>query len=325
MDVLVTGAAGFLGGECLVQLEGAGHTVRTTDRRGPVEFLGDLSVPEFCRGLPGVDAVVHCAGVQYFSPDLPWRARAAYFRRNNVFATRNLVDRYRGSGTHVVFVGSSMMYEQNGTGIYGPESRFSAQGVYSASKLAAWDIVCRMPEPTAAVVPCIIAGPGRGGLFTLFARSILRFGTVIVPGRGGHPIHVVHVEDVAGLICTVVAARATGVWNAASPRPLSIREWIGEIAAEFRVHRVRRVSLPLLTIALPSRLLGYRLLAREQLLMLRHPHVLEIEASRALGWEPRWDNARTLRATIRALHAGAPTPSRPHAAKAARAADELHG
>jgi nucleoside-diphosphate-sugar epimerase len=203
------------------------------------------------------------------------------------------------------------MYEQNGAPVYGPESIMRAQGVYSASKLEAWEIVKRMPDPTAAVMPCIIAGPGRGGLFRPLARSILQRGIAPVPGRGDHPIHLVHVADVAGLIRAVVAARATGIWNAASPGPLSIREWVREIAQELEVRRVRHVRMPLAPIRLASRLVGYRLLAREQLLMLRHPHVLAIDESRTLRWEPNWDNASILRATIRALRADSPSPSRP--------------
>jgi nucleoside-diphosphate-sugar epimerase len=92
--LLITRAAGFLGSECIVQLGRAGHTILTTDRRGTMDFLRDLSEAEFCSGLPAVDAVVHCGAVQYLSPDLPRLARARYFRRNYVLGTRNLVDRY---------------------------------------------------------------------------------------------------------------------------------------------------------------------------------------------------------------------------------------
>jgi hypothetical protein len=43
------------------------------------------------------------------------------------------------------------------------------------------------------------------------------------------------------------------------------------------------------------------LLAAEQLLMLRYPHVLDVAQSLALGWRPRWDNTGILRETVRAL------------------------
>ena len=301
MRALVTGGAGFLGRECLRQLRAAGHDVVSTDRRAPADLVGDLSDPAFCATLPDADAVVHCAAVQYLSPDLPLFARAGYFRRNNVEATACLAQRYAGQPTHFVFVGSSMMYEQNGAASYAPGSPMRAQGVYSASKLAAFEHVKRMPNRTAAVLPCIIAGPGRGGLFRPFARSIARFGAAVFPGEGSHPVHMVHVEDAASLLVRVVAQGATGIFNAASPSPLSIGQWVDMIAAELGVRRVRRIRLPLAPIRAASAATGYRLLAAEQLLMLRYPHVLDVAQGLALGWKPRWDNTGILRETVRAL------------------------
>jgi len=301
MKTLVTGGAGFLGRECLRQLRAAGFDAVSSDRSGSVDLRGDLSDAAFCATLPDADAVIHCAAVQYLSPDLPLFAREAYFRKNNAEATAQLARRYAGKATHFVFVGSSMMYEQNGAASYAPDSPMRAQGVYSASKLAAFEQVKRLPNRTAAVLPCIVAGPGRGGLFGPFARSIARFGTAVFPGRGAHPVHMVHVEDAASLLVRVVERGATGIFNAASPGPLSIEQWVDAVAGELGVARVRRIRLPLAPIRALSGATGYRLLAAEQLLMLRYPHVLDVASSLALGWRPRWDNTGILRETVRAL------------------------
>jgi len=72
MKTLVTGAVGFLGGERLRQLRAAGHDTVSTDRSGEVDFRGDLADPVFCESLPDADVVLHCAAVQYLSPDLPF-------------------------------------------------------------------------------------------------------------------------------------------------------------------------------------------------------------------------------------------------------------
>jgi len=301
VKALVTGGAGFLGRECLRQLRAGGIEAISTDRVGTVDFPGDLAEPDFCAALPDADAVVHCAAVQYLSPDLPFFARQSYFRRNNVDATACLAQRYAGRPAHFVFVGSSMMYQQNGAASYAPDSAMRAQGVYSASKLAAFEHVKRLPNRWAAVLPCIIAGPGRGGLFGPFARTIARFGAAVFPGQGSHPVHMVHVEDAASLIVRVVAERAAGIFNAAGPEPLSIEQWVDVIAAELGVSRARRVRLPLAPMAAVSAATGYRLLAAEQLLMLRYPHVLDVGRSLALGWRPRRDNAQIVRETARAL------------------------
>jgi nucleoside-diphosphate-sugar epimerase len=301
VKVLVTGGAGFLGRECLRQLRVAGHEVISTDRAATVDLVGDLSDPGFCATLPDVDAVVHNAGVQYLSPDLPLFSRRAYFERNNVQATANLARRYAGTLAHFVYVGTSMMYRVAGPEICTPRSPMRGQGLYSDSKIAAWDKACALPNRTALMVPCIIAGPGRGGLFGPFARSIARFGAVVFPGEGSRPTHMVHVEDAASLLVRIVVRGAAGVFNAASPEPLSIGQWADAIGDELGVRRVRRLRLPLSPIEWISAASGYRLLAAEQLLLLRHGQVLDVKESLALDWKPRWNNAQIVRETARAL------------------------
>jgi len=300
VKALVTGAAGFLGRECLGQLRAEGIDAASTDRVGAVDFRGDLSDPQFCATLPEVDAVVHNAGVQYLSPDLPLFSRRDWFERNNVIATANLAKRYAGAQAHFIYVGTSMMYEA-GDAACTTRSPMRGQGAYSASKIAAWEKARAIPNPVALMVPCIIAGPGRGGLFGPFARSIARFGAVVFPGEGARPTHMVHVEDAAGLLVRIVLQKATGIFNAAGPEPLSISQWADAIGEELGVRRVRRVRVPLAPVEWMSRATGYRLLAAEQLLLLRRGQVLDVKESLALGWKPRWNNAQIVRETARAL------------------------
>lgn len=304
MRTLVTGAAGFLGRECIRQLRAEGIETVSTDRSGEVDLPGDLGDPEFCAALPDVDAAIHNAGVQYLSPDLPLLSRRAYFERNNVHATALLAQRYSGSATHFVYVGTSMMYQVTGGTCYA-RTPMRAQGVYSASKIAAWEQVRALPNPPALMVPGIIAGPGRGGLFRPFAQSIARFGAVIFPGRGALPVHMVHVEDAAALLVRIVGRKAAGIFNAGGPEPLSIGQWVDTIADALDTLRVRRIRLPLAPVEWLSAASGHRLLASEQLLLLRYGQVLDVSESLALGWKPRWNNAQIVRETARALLAKA--------------------
>jgi len=306
VKALVTGGAGFLGRECLRQLRAEGIEAISTDRVCAVDFPGDLADRAFCATLPDADAVVHNAAVQYLSPDLPLFSRRAYFDRNNVQATANLARRYAGTQAHFTCVGTSMMYRVAGDAVCSPKTPMRGQGVYSASKIAAWDKARALPNPTALMVPCIIAGPGRGGLFGPFARSIARFGAVVFPGEGTRPTHMVHVEDAASLLVRIVARRATGLFNAASPDPLSIGQWADAIGDELGVRRVRRIDLPLAPVEWISAASGYRLLAAEQLLLLRHGQVLDVKDSLALDLKPRWNNTQIVRDTARALLKGDP-------------------
>jgi len=299
--ILVTGASGFLGSAVCRRLSAHGHAVIRTDRRGDVDIIGDLADAEFVAKLPRVEALVHAAAVQYLSLDLPLWSRRRYFERNNVTAARNLCNRYAADPVHVVNVGTSMMYRVCDTASYSTNDPMKGQGVYSESKLSAHRLLeSSFPEWT-TILPCIIGGPGREGLFKYFVRSIRRFGVAIVPGSGNSPIHLVHVDDVASLVCLVVSERHFGFFNAGAPDPLSIFEWIDEIADELGVRKIRRLKVPLLPVHAASALSGYRLLAREQLIMLRQPHVLDVSRSLGAGWSPERSNAHIAREIARSI------------------------
>jgi len=299
MKVLLTGAAGFLGRVCRQRLAASGYEVVSTDRGGDVGLRGDLADSAFTQALPDADWVVHAAAVQYVSDDLPIFGRRSYFQRNNIDATENLCRRYGGTATRFLNIGTSMMYRQGGSAAIDTRSPMVGQGAYSASKLVAQRAIEARFAHWATVIPCIIGGPGRGGLFNGFVRSILQRGSVLVPGPGDHPTHMVHVDDVASLVELVLRSGASGYFNAAGPRPLSIVQWVDEIAGELGRSGVRIRHLPLPPVALLARLSGYTLLAREQLLMLTHPHVLDTREGMALGWAPAYDNARIVRDTAK--------------------------
>lgn len=287
--ILLTGAAGFLGSACAPLLRAAGHMLVTSDRHGSVELVGNLADPRFTSKLPDVDVVVHAAAVQYVSRDLPMLRRDAYFHENNIQATANLCQRYAKSDVHFVNIGTSMMYRQCAAASYSTDSALEGQGVYSTSKLAAQRRIESSMSRWSTIVPCIIGGVGREGLFRGFVKSIRQHGAAIIPGSGDMPVHTVHVSDVAALVELVVRRQAPGLYNAGAPDPLSIRQWVEVIAAQLQVSPVRILSVPLMPVWGLAALSGYRLLAREQLMMLAQPHVLDISKSLELGWQPQND------------------------------------
>lgn len=294
MRVLITGAAGFLGKECARLFRANAYEVITTDKLAGVDLQGDLSDANFTSSLPDADIIVNCAAVQYVSNDLPLFFRKAYFKKNNILTAKNLCERYKNTNAHLIHLGTSMMFRQTGQDLYSLQSEMGGEGVYSISKLQAQAYIDQFPG-SATVIPCIIGGEGREGLFIGFVKMMKKFGFVLFPGQGRHKIHMVHVSDVAELILLIAKKRAAGLYNAAAPEPLSIRQWIEEIQDELKIKRVTPISIPLLPVTLISQLLGYRVLAREQLLMLKYPHVLDIKESLAIGWQPEFTNAKIAR------------------------------
>ena len=100
MNVIVTGAAGYIGGQIALQLKGAGHTVIGIDRRPlqahqqgqldnflQADFDSDIAYKKLLETQP--DAIVHCAGTSLVGPSIK---KPSDYYGNNVAKTMNLLN-----------------------------------------------------------------------------------------------------------------------------------------------------------------------------------------------------------------------------------------
>lgn len=97
--VAVTGAAGYIGGQCALQLHDAGHKVIGIDRRplpghlkGFMEFVqadfdSDQAYTKLIQARP--DAIIHCAGTSLVGPSM---TKPSEYYNNNVVKTLNLLN-----------------------------------------------------------------------------------------------------------------------------------------------------------------------------------------------------------------------------------------
>ena len=96
--VVVTGAAGYIGGQCALQLLDAGHTVIGIDRRplphhlgGRMEFVqadfdSDTAYTKIIQARP--NAIIHCAGTSLVGPSIK---NPSDYYNNNVVKTLHLL------------------------------------------------------------------------------------------------------------------------------------------------------------------------------------------------------------------------------------------
>jgi UDP-glucose 4-epimerase len=100
MKVVVTGAAGYIGGQTLIQLTDAGHDVLAVDREMPPghlmtvpcswhtgDFASDLGLDAIKLFCP--DAIIHCAGTSLVGPSM---ADPEDYYNNNFVKTKILLD-----------------------------------------------------------------------------------------------------------------------------------------------------------------------------------------------------------------------------------------
>ena len=120
MLVVVTGAAGYIGGEISLLLKDAGHTVIGIDRRAcpkhlasvfdqfvQADFDSDKSYTKIIETRPGT--VIHCAGTSLVGPSM---SHPSDYYQNNVVKTLNLLNIMRNAlpRTRLIFSSSAAVY-----------------------------------------------------------------------------------------------------------------------------------------------------------------------------------------------------------------------
>jgi len=118
--VIVTGSAGYIGGQTALLLKDAGHEVYGIDRREPPkhlqgvvdrflyqDFASDVALSWIIAKQP--DAIIHCAGTSLVGPSV--KDPSEYYN-NNVVKTLKLLDIVRRSlpKTRVIFSSSAATY-----------------------------------------------------------------------------------------------------------------------------------------------------------------------------------------------------------------------
>ncbi len=118
--VVVTGAAGYIGGEIALLLQDAGHTVIGIDRRPcpahlkdvfgefvQADFDSDEAYRSLIKSQP--EAVVHCAGTSLVGPSIKYPSD---YYHNNVVKTLNLLNIMHSAlpRTRLIFSSSAAVY-----------------------------------------------------------------------------------------------------------------------------------------------------------------------------------------------------------------------
>ena len=227
-EVLVTGAAGRLGGALVEALQARGHSVRCLVHRRPTpagaaSVRGDLLDPaSLAAAVSGVDAVVHAAAVTH--------ARSAReYASVNADGTRNLLGAAAAAGVRRFVQVSTRAIARSG-GAYS-RSKADAEEAVRASGLP--HVIVRLPD---------VYGGGGEGVDELLARA--RAGRpVFVVGDGGQEIcPIARAEAIAALVAAVERDAAQGTYTLAG-RCTTVRELVQEaVAASGSSSRV--ISIP---------------------------------------------------------------------------------
>jgi UDP-glucose 4-epimerase len=115
INVIVTGAAGYIGGQIVLRLKDLGYTVYSIDRRVLPDHLAGVADEFLCEDFSSdaalswiiskqPRAIIHCAGTSLVGPSV---SNPAEYYNNNVVKTLRLLDIVRKSMPKTKFIFSS--------------------------------------------------------------------------------------------------------------------------------------------------------------------------------------------------------------------------
>lgn len=241
LKILVTGASGFVGGSFVArfrdrpELEIHGVGRRTLDR--PAYTALDLSRPIDPAALPfRPDVVLHAA-----ARAAPWGTEEEY-RRDNVDATRNVIDFCRRVGApRLVYVSSSSVFYRPGPQLgltedspIGP--RFVNR--YAATKAAGEAMVREYPGAWLIVRPRAVFGPGDTVLFPRLLDAARSGKLPLFVERGPEAIgDLIYIDTLADyLLQAVTRSELYSAYNLTNAQPVPIQSFLLDL--------FRRLDLP---------------------------------------------------------------------------------
>ncbi len=311
MNVLVTGATGFVGGHLVDQLLDRGDQVTALVRsppkaarlaeRGVRLVVGDLGDPAaLAAGAAGQDIVYHVAGLT----GAPTEAGLMAANRDGTAQLAAAVAN-AAPGARVVLVSSLAAAGPSRRGApHAAADERAPVTAYGRSKLASEDALRRSNVPFVIVRPPIVYGPrDRDGLYDIFRAARLGIGPIF--GDGTMELSFIHAADLAAALRLAGthpdAAGAT--FYASHPERVTSAELLDLIGRQHQgpLHRIR---IPRWTAGAALAVTGAwsRLTGRRTILFPDKIHELFQEAwtadparfTAATGWRATWDLERGL-------------------------------
>jgi nucleoside-diphosphate-sugar epimerase len=255
MRILVTGAAGFLAGSLIPELQKRGHSVRGLvlpsgdstwlDGRGVAVFRGDVCDPStLAPAMSGVDAVFHLAAA------IGTRRPLREYHAVNVTGTENVCRAALEAGvTRLVHVSTTSVYQQ---GLGEPVSEDvplrPLPDPYPLTKAAGDLLVQRMMAehglPACIIRTSTVYGPGDHLNFERIADRLVA-GNAVIVGSGRNAVPFVYVTDVVqALLLALDRDEAAGrIYNITDDDCPTQEELLTAIAAEVGA-RPPRIRIP---------------------------------------------------------------------------------
>ena len=203
MNILVTGATGFIGRHLTAALSN-NHFVRCLVRKSSdTSVLNNLNVETVCGdlldknslgpALDGIDLVYHLAG------EIHSRRLNDYYK-GNVLATQNLLEACKETvPKRMIFLSSIAVYTPGTAGnLLTEESECEPLTIYGRTKLAAEELIKKYNIPWVIVRAPIVYGPYQPAVLNRFFLDALNKRKVTLVGKGDNARSLCFIGNLVG-------------------------------------------------------------------------------------------------------------------------------
>jgi len=233
MNVLITGANGFIGSHLFKRLKELGHTVVGIDNLShpcgndvethycDVRYINELE-PFFRH----VSIVFHLAAQISVDKSI-WHPEDTI--ATNIIGTANVLKVARNRVAKVVFASSSEVYGSSKTISMAEDHPLDAQSTYGASKIAG-DRLCHAYNETHLMETAIVrnfntfgefqSDDSYGGVIAKFTKAALANQPLVIYGDGTQERDYMHVKD--AVQAYELATKLKGVFNFGTGKPIKI-------------------------------------------------------------------------------------------------------
>lgn len=242
MNILITGASGFIGSRAIPILQ-AKHNISTVSLRGTSVEQVDFK---------NIDAILHLAGVAHKMTEIDPKQ---YFKINHSL-TVNLAKAAKANGVdQFVFISSIKVYGDSINQVFSEDSECFPSDPYGESKLLAEQDLIQLQNDHFAVSiirPALVYGPNvKGNLDRLLA---LIKNLPFLPFNGiNNQRSMVFVDNLIALILHVISNKYAGIFNSVDHPRHSTSHLVNTIMKHMNVQKVN-FKLPRILIGIIARI-----------------------------------------------------------------------
>jgi nucleoside-diphosphate-sugar epimerase len=251
VNILITGATGFIGRHLVSRLAKEGYTVRCLVRNSSdISCLRNLDVDIFYGDLLSknslgdplehIDLIYHLAGEVYS------RKKDDYYK-GNIFATQNLLERCEEKGTRrIVFLSSIAVYKPVTTkALLAEESECEPITFYGKTKLDAEKLIKKYNIPWVIVRAPAIYGPHQLPVMNRFFLDAINKRKICILGNGENLRSLCFIDNlIEGLILLAGRLEVEGkTYILSDSSPYTFNEIIKTVS-EVMKEKIRIIRLP---------------------------------------------------------------------------------